>query len=94
VLIEYSPLAGTPRASQRRLVAGAAAVGCTAPMLVPQVVVDVYTDGALVWVHNYHLLLLPQYLMRKARTPRTPRLARLHAHRPARNMVRSDAGEK
>ena len=31
----------------------------------PQVVMDVHTDGALVWVHNYHLLLLPSYLMRK-----------------------------
>lgn len=33
-------------------------------------VIEVYDSGDLVWVHDYHLLLLPSYILRKLRTAR------------------------
>ena len=33
-------------------------------------VLEVYDGSDLVWAHDYHLLLLPSYLMRKVFVPR------------------------
>ena len=33
-------------------------------------VIEIYNSGDVVWVHDYHLLLLPSYILRKLRTTR------------------------
>ena len=43
---------------------------CTANRKFADKVIEVYDSGDLVWVHDYHLLLLPSYILRKLRTAR------------------------
>ena len=43
---------------------------CTANRKFADKVIEVYDNGDLVWVHDYHLLLLPSYILRKLRTAR------------------------
>ena len=43
---------------------------CTANRKFADKVIEVYDSADLVWVHDYHLLLLPSYILRKLRTAR------------------------
>ena len=43
---------------------------CAANRRFADKVIEVYDSGDLVWVHDYHLLLLPSYILRKLRTAR------------------------
>ena len=43
---------------------------CTANRKFADKVIEVFESGDLVWVHDYHLLLLPSYILRKLRTAR------------------------
>ena len=43
---------------------------CTANRKFADKVIEVYDSGDLIWVHDYHLLLLPSYILRKLRTAR------------------------
>ena len=40
---------------------------CEVNRSVAQAVVETYQEGDLVWVHHYHLMLVPSYLARKLR---------------------------
>ena len=67
---------------------------CEVNRSVAQAVVETYHEGDLVWVHHYHLMLVPSYLARKLRNanigappfrPRAPaRSARRRARAPLR----------
>jgi len=43
---------------------------CTVNRKFADKVIEVYNSGDAVWVHDYHLLLLPSYILRKLRTTR------------------------
>ena len=43
---------------------------CTANRKFADKVIEVYDSGDVIWVHDYHLLLLPSYILRKLRTAR------------------------
>ena len=43
---------------------------CTVNRLLADKVIESYNSGDVVWVHDYHLLLLPSYILRKLRTTR------------------------
>lgn len=43
---------------------------CTVNRKFADKVIEIYNTGDVVWVHDYHLLLLPSYILRKLRTTR------------------------
>ena len=43
---------------------------CTVNRRFADAVIEIYNSGDVVWVHDYHLLLLPSYILRKLRTTR------------------------
>ena len=43
---------------------------CTVNRYFADKVIEIYNSGDVVWVHDYHLLLLPSYILRKLRTTR------------------------
>ena len=64
---------------------------CEVNRSVAQAVVETYQEGDLVWVHHYHLMLVPSYLARKLRNanigaspfrPRAPARPARRAPRP------------
>ena len=67
---------------------------CEVNRSVAQAVVETYQEGDLVWVHHYHLMLVPSYLARKLRnanigaSPFRPRAPARRA-RPARRRARA-----
>ena len=60
---------------------------CNANRKFSDVVMDIYEPGHLVWVHDYHLLLLPSYILRRHRSAHVGLF--LHSPFPASDVFRS-----
>ena len=52
-------------------------------------VIEIYNSGDVVWVHDYHLLLLPSYILRRHRTAQIGLF--LHSPFPASDVFRTIA---
>ena len=62
---------------------------CTANKKFAEKVMEVYEPGFLTWVHDYHLLLLPSYILRRHRTAHIGLF--LHSPFPASDIFRTIA---
>jgi len=62
---------------------------CTANKKFAEKVMEVYEPGYLTWVHDYHLLLLPSYILRRHRTAHIGLF--LHSPFPASDVFRTIA---
>ena len=62
---------------------------CTVNKKFAEKVMEVYEPGHLTWVHDYHLLLLPSYILRRHRTAHIGLF--LHSPFPASDIFRTIA---
>ena len=62
---------------------------CRANRAVAAAVVENFQEGDLIWIHHYHLMLLPSELARKLRNSANIGAQRAHRHRPRRRRRRS-----
>ena len=62
---------------------------CTVNKKFAEKVIEVYEPGYLTWVHDYHLMLLPSYILRRHRTAHVGLF--LHSPFPASDVFRSIA---
>ena len=62
---------------------------CTVNKKFAEKVMEVYEPGYLTWVHDYHLLLLPSYILRRHRTAHIGLF--LHSPFPASDVFRTIA---
>ena len=62
---------------------------CTVNKKFSEKVIEVYEEGNLIWVHDYHLLLLPSYILRRHRTAHIGLY--LHSPFPASDVFRTIA---
>jgi len=62
---------------------------CTVNKKFAEKVIEVYEPGYLTWVHDYHLLLLPSYILRRHRTAHIGLF--LHSPFPASDVFRTIA---
>lgn len=62
---------------------------CTVNKIFSEKVMEVYEPGYMTWVHDYHLLLLPSYILRRHRTAHIGLF--LHSPFPASDVFRTIA---
>ena len=60
---------------------------CTVNKQFAERVIEVYEPGYLTWVHDYHLILLPSYILRRHRTAHIGLF--LHSPFPASDVFRT-----